>query len=696
MMNSSQVDSRDGSPALYIDGKKTPPIVFGLSDIPGSATNTVYAQRNIANFAAQGIHLVMIDTELRLGWHKLSPFEWEPLQEEIAAAMQADPEINVIIRLHVNPPYWWLRDNPDELVIYKDQPGVDDGDYLRLIRGDMEYHMRASLASRKWLEEAGECLKQFCQNVWDTPEGRAVLGIQVACGINGEWHQWGVDCSKPMKERFSRFLHEKYETDRALQEAWGNPDVTLATAHFHPDPDQPGDDGIFRDPIRSRDIMDAQYCIQMVVPEAILHFCKIIRKYWGRPVLAGAFYGYYLGTYGSFAPIGGHLLPQMLYEKREYVDFLSGPCPYLQNRLPECIPMQRGMLESNRLRNVLWLTEMDEAPVDTQNYVGGDPARINETIAQLRRNVLIPVMAGQGLWYYDHRVICEGEHLNIYCGSIFRKTGWWETPDLLEQIKMLQRLIQNYALRPYQSAADVLFVYDTNSNFITSRYVDEEYETLEAVCRAGAVYDSIYLSELEVAQLERYRCIIFVNSYALSGEQREMIRRCTEGKQTVWLYAAGFADETHLGEENIKDLTGMAVCRIEPEEEYRVLECGEKISLDPSQFTPMFAIDDSDAQPLAVYSRSGACAVARKGDSWYFAVPRMDKVNARRFLQAAGAHLYCASGDPVFAGAGMVAINTAAGGEREIVLRNGKRIRCTLPPYTTAIFDAQSGERLDG
>lgn len=160
-MRSVSVRQEHGSPALYVDGVKTLPILYGLSDIPGSRTNTAQAQKNIRQFAEQGIHLVTADTELRLGWHKVSPFEWEPLQEEIAGAMQADPQTRVLLRLHVNPPYWWMRDNPDEMVIYKDQPGLDDGETQRLIRDDHLHRMRVSLASEKWLHDAGECLKQF-------------------------------------------------------------------------------------------------------------------------------------------------------------------------------------------------------------------------------------------------------------------------------------------------------------------------------------------------------------------------------------------------------------------------------------------------------------------------------------------------------------------------------------------------------
>ena len=699
-MKSAQVHSGDGSPGLYLDGRKTVPILYGLSDIPASGSNTAQAQRNIRLFAEQGVNLVTADTGLHLGWHKASPFETEPLREEIAGVLDANPGAGVILRLHLNPPYWWMRDFPEETVRYGDAPGLDDGESDRLIRCDGERHMRVSLASRKWLDKAGELLRTFCEEVWDTPEGRQVIGIQVACGIYGEWHQWGPDCSRPMTERFRRMLWEQYGSDEALQKAWGRSDVTIDSAPFCPDTDRPGDDGLFRDPVTARDTMHAQRCLQITPPEAILHFCRIIKKSWGRPVLTGSFFGYFLGAGGSNAVIGGHLMVDLLYRERETIDFLCGPFPYMQNRRADGVPMSRGLLESTRLHGMLWLTEMDQHPVGTESFVGGDPAHQDETIAQLRRNILLPVLAGMGCWYYDHRIIpslIQPRSQNSSAGSIYRKKGWWDQPDLLREVGRLQKLAETYALRPYRPAADVLLVYDTESYFAQCRIADEEYALHEAVSRTGAAYDCIYLKDLELAEMERYRCVIFANAYLLTPEQREIIRRTTMGREVVWLYAPGFSDSRTLSEEHIRETTGIAVKRIGPETGYQTLNgvlppC--RVELDSAKFDPVFAAEDPEAEPLAFYKESGACAAARKGHQWYFALPFLQKETTRAIFREAGVHCYCDTGDPVLAGAGLVALNSAQGGKRTVVFRSGKQTECELTPFTTAVFDAETGERL--
>lgn len=41
----TQIKSVDGTPRLIVNGKEVAPILFGLSDFPGAAANTAYAQK---------------------------------------------------------------------------------------------------------------------------------------------------------------------------------------------------------------------------------------------------------------------------------------------------------------------------------------------------------------------------------------------------------------------------------------------------------------------------------------------------------------------------------------------------------------------------------------------------------------------------------------------------------------------------
>ncbi len=700
-----QIHTKLHKPTLTIDTQTATPMLYGLSDFPAADSFTAQAQRNIAAFRKAGVKLVNVDTSLRLGWFKTDPFDPEPMLAEIANALEAAPDAKVLVRLHLNPPYWWHRDNPAECVLYRtkdgDTMGFDNGEQDRLISHDADGFIRVSLASEKWLREAGEKLSLLCDALAQAPEGEALLGIQVACGVYGEWHQWGTDVSAPMQKKFRQLLKDTYGTDENLRKAWHDPDVTIEKAPFHPEIFTPADEGMFRDPAKSRYVMDAQTCIQTVVCDAILHFCGILREKLPH-VLSGAFYGYYWGTNGNNATIGGHLQPDRLYQS-ELVDFLCGPFCYMENRKAEGVPMQRGMLESGRLRGMLWLTEMDQHPEGAEADGTPDPAQFPQTIAILRRNVLQTICAGQGLWFYDHRVIPQFRP-GAKAGGLYRKRGWWEEPVLMTEIEKLRQIADTVADRPYKPAADILLVSDTDSYYCRARVADYEYRIHESVARCGVAYDCIYLKELPLAELDRYKCVIVTNAYRMTPEMRETCRRLLANIPTVWLYASGYCDGDTLSVANLSEAVGMVMDKTDGVTKVSVLsgeivvgekkltQLAEEIVI-PGEFSPLFTVTDPNAAVLARYD-NGDVAAAVCGCDIYLPLPLLTKDWMGAILDFAGAHRYCQAGDPVIAGAGMVVLNCPHGGERTVVLKNGKKIRFVLAEPATVVLDEDSGERL--
>ena len=231
-----RVRMMNNRPTLLLDGADTLPLIYALSDFPGADSRTYQAQKNIAAFRQAGINLVACDTNLLLGWYKAAEGDYDALRAELSYVLDANPDARIFLRLHLNPPYWWLRDHPDELIVYRtsegDLPGVDNGDSDRLIRGDKDRLLRVSTASELWRREAGDRLHGFLKSLKNTPEGRALAAVQVAYGLNGEWHQLGTDVGPAMQTAFRRHLRTLYTDEAALQTAWNDPSVTFDTAPF--------------------------------------------------------------------------------------------------------------------------------------------------------------------------------------------------------------------------------------------------------------------------------------------------------------------------------------------------------------------------------------------------------------------------------------------------------------------------------
>jgi len=680
-------------PAILMDGKDLVPVVYALSDFPAANSNTYQAHKNVRAFAKQGINLVSCDTNLALGWYKHFEWEYEALQYELTYVLDANPNAQILLRLHVNPPYWWLRDHPEEQMLYRfpdgDRLGIDNGESDRMIRNDSKKQMHVSTASKLWREEAGQRLRGFLNFIKDKPERKHLMAIQIAEGLFGEWHQVGTDVSENMVRYFrEEYLPETYKTNENLQKAWNDPNVTFETAPFHPEIHYPADDGCFRDPQKSRFVMDAQKCIQKSNVEAILHFCRIIKEEMGDEILAGAFYTYYL--YGA-SPIGGHLRPDLLFGEKGIVDFVCGPMPYAANRTPEGVPMQRGLLESTRLNGRLWLNEMDQHPEGIVEFpCGGDPEKIGITIALMRRNIFMTILAGHGSWFYDHRK-------GAFNRTVYRKSGWWDNEILMKDIGKMYSVIEEYHLKPFEPVADVLFVYDTDKFFVRSENNEMQHEVYASFLRAGVAADTIYLKDFGKCDIDRYRIVIFTNAYLLTPDELEKIKTLTRGKQVVWLETPGYCDGETLNRAHTEALLEMKLKKHPAVKGYTTegILGNETVedTIGESDWRTS-VIDTDDIEVLARYE-TGAAAAAKKGGTWFFASPMLTPEIALPIVEKSGAHRYCEDkGISVLADNRMVLIYTTTDGEKTVKLRNGKTVKKSLKAFTSLVLDAETGEIL--
>jgi len=703
---SSKVEMRGGRPCLIVNGEALAPVLYGLSDIPASRSWTEQAQRNIRNFTEQGVKIIQADICLCHCWKPGNQLDMAIALKELQGVVDASPNAIIFIRLHVNPPNWWMKENPDEMVVFAEGPAEDEGEVERIISRDFDRVMRVSLASEKWLADAGAITAQFCRLLANSPHGGRVAAIQPACGAYGEWHYWGgghePDFSKPMLARFRKALRAKYGSDEKLREAWGDPSESLALAELASvEQRDEGADGPFRDPIAGRRAIDSVKCLQNSVADAIIHFGKTIKESWPRPIITGTFYGYYFWCGPSLC---GHFEAERILAS-PWIDYLSGPHSYHErNRELGGTGHARGLLESARLHGKLWLTEMDERPEGlTEDQPGGDPARHPESIAKMRRNVLDPLLGGMGFWYYDHRVVPNG--------SLYHKNGWWDHPTLLEEVRKEKALYDVFSKRPFAPAADVALIYDTESyyhivlkegpNRICKAAVDN---LLADVGHSGAAYDCVYLFDIERVDWSRYKCVVFANAWHLPAKQREFIKNsiAKDGRHLVWLYAPGYSDDEKLDVKLLEETTGVKAKRCDAFLETVVSGGGlpEARGRLQEEQRPLFAPDDPEAEALGHFANSKIVSAARKrlngSVAWHFSIPPESPAFWRELFRQAGAHVYNEANDAFNAGGGLLSLHTREGGSKKILLRSGKRVEFATPPGSTTVLDAESGEVLLG
>ncbi len=701
----AKVAPYQGKPTIFINDQPFAPFIYSLTDVPGGRWSwEEVPQFTLKSFGDTGVRLFQLDIFLDHLWFEDGSFNVAMAQKQIQGLRAVCPDAAVFFRFHVNAPKWWIKVHPQELTRYADTNPIPDTPWglIRIIEDDNKPSTRPSMASTKWLESASEKLVRFCQEFSQTPEGNALVGIQVACGVYGEWHYWGFfnnepDVSEPMNRYFRKWLKEKYKSEKGLQKAWHHTEITfekvtvpdLAARHTT-------QAGVFRDPVKERAVIDYYECQHQLVADNIIHFSRLVKQNWPRPIITGTFYGYYFSCFSRDAA-GGHLQLQRILNAPE-VDYLSAPNAYYPESSATGDPYRsRSLIMSGRLHNKLFLDEMDQRP----DLNPGDNG-----LANIRRNVMFTFTKGMGLWFYDFGA--AGFHKKEY-----PKNGWWDTPEFMAGIKQLKILADQYLSRPYQSDADVLLVYDTDCFYHlgTIQEVDPvshiaQNWTSLAAYRSGAVFDPVHLGDLSLVNWSQYKVVVFANSFLLNREQKDFIKNkvAKEGRHLVWIYAPGYTDGTSLSTQFSSSVTGIGLEAVNLDKIAEVtinsnIVQNLKWELGKKPLYPLLAVNDPQAKIYGNFSDTPYGAFARKDlkdhTAWFISLPPTSEKLLQYIFKTGGAHIYNENGDIFYAGNGVICLHTKTGGKHFITLKNGLKVELDIPDAGgTVVLDNKTGKNI--
>lgn len=693
-----------GKPTLFVNGVPANPSFYALTHAYGARWSwEEVPQRNLKNFCDMGFRLFQLDLYFEDIWYKEADgLDLEKARRQIRGLLEVCPDAAVVLRIHVNAPFWWNELNPGECTEYANG-SIDRRTYgppFNNEDGDLGRPLRASLASMKWRRESGEKLEQFCRLLANTPEGNSVMGIHIAGGVYGEWHYWGFidndpDTGPAMTAYFRQWLRKKYHSTEALQAAWNSKTFSFENASV-PDTAERNytADGIFRDPQKEQRTMDYFSAQQEVVAENIEYFSRLVKASWPRDLIVGVFYGYFHMTFCRQAT-GGHLLTERILSC-PYIDYLSAPQSYWgAAQLAGGSGNSRGVIESAMLHGKLWLDELDNGHIQKKTTV--DPVRNTgkydpEYVPVLRRSAVYPLMRGIGFWYYDF-----GPRESF---------GWWDNPVYLKNIGREKQVFDSLAGKPYQPVADVLYVWDQESFlYVKNSWTPVCYnlidQSFEEALRSGTSGDQVYLHDLEKIDFNRYRVILFMNVYKLTDAQKGFIsQKVASGQRTlIWNYMPGYTNGGVNRMEHVGEVTGFQV-KPYPNAEPPVVKLsstGEEYSFEAA-VNPMLVIADPAAEILARLAKGDEVVLARKVFSNYTSVystlPLHGTDLFRKLFSESGCHIYNTSNDFTYANNGLILLHTKDGGQRTLRLLNGQILEFQIPAYSTWLFDAQTGRRI--
>jgi hypothetical protein len=708
---SGRVSMLQGWPTMLINDKPETPILYTLTDTPsGRWTWEELPQHNIQQFCAQGVRLFQVDMFLDFIWKSENVFDLTIPRKQIKGITDVCPNAAVFFRFHVTAPKWWAAAHPEEWVRYANVEVVPEQLYgiPRILEEDLYPRPRVSLASELWKNVSARQLRRFLTEFGRTQEGKSLVGIHVADGLYGEWHNWSFlynepDTSRAMTTYFRGWLQKKYKTNAQLQAAWQNPSAQFATVHVPNMEERRTTQGVFRNPATEQFVIDYYDAVHFMVADRIAFYAQTAKQTWKRPLITGTFYGYFFSVFGREAA-GGHLALEHLL-KSPYIDYLSGPQAYEPQAIDAGDPYRsRSLTVSVRLHGKLWLDEMDVEPTAANFVAPNYQTQLQENRATTVRNMVFSHTKGMGLWFYDFGV--AGIHLGKK--PLFERgsQGYWDEPNTLMAIQKVKQILNTKRQSPYTSEADVLFVFDTDVYRYTSslKKTDPVSNTLVnwqtlAAYKSGIIFDSVHLADLEKVDLSGYKVVVFGNTFLMNDGQRVYIQQkvAQNGRHLIWYYAPAYTDGSSLSEDLMQQVTGFAFHKtnLKQTPEIKFNDVVYKVGTAP--FEPVFSVQAPNMTTLGTYTETGEAAIARKQDahstSWYIGLPSQNVDPLRTIFNEIGVSRSDKMGDIVYGGGGIVVLHTKLGGKRVISLKNGKKVPLDLAEglVHTIVLDSETG-----
>ena len=547
-----RVAELNGAPGLFLDDRPVAPIMFWQWEAE---------EPDMKALAGAGVKLFGIFGSFG---HYQNPywgregFNGMAYQDErLDCLLQWVPDAAFLPRIFAAAPQWWIDANPEEQIRYSN-PRVLPPSWKSLSQSVP----RESFASEKCRRELGAVYRQAVRHLY-RKYGRHLLGIHLANGPWGENFAWDgltqisgtplehagfSDVSRPMTERFRRYLREKYGDVAHLRAAWKDSAVSFDNAEVPTMAQRLAldVDGVWRDPAKGRRVPDYFECMNAVTVEMLDHYGGIVKEETQLPVLA--FYGYTQDERWSIEC--DHRAISKMYRLKT-VDMFSAPHTY-HRRSPGEDGSMRCYLASAALHGKFFLDEGDDMTHLEQAKATPDKrcsaTNLFESVNLLYREFGMAVTHGVGLWYMD------------------LKRDTFRDPELIAAVGRMRRAADLALTHDRSHRSEVAVVSNVESEFYmgyrrteANRITEYLYQQqMGAFYRAGAPFDWYLAEDLDAVLARNYKVVVFLDCQYMTETQRRQVEalKCN-GRTLVFFHAPGYVSQTGLSRTRMESVCGM-------------------------------------------------------------------------------------------------------------------------------------------
>jgi len=727
-MLKSEIRRENGLSTIYVDGQPVWPMTF-CSRHNDDPLYTQHLQQ-----AGIKIWWPFCDTD----WQR--PGAFDALKAKCDLILEGDPTAYIMVRVSLNPPAQWLKDNPDEIITFENgahhffKPSDKRFPGYSAVRQEYNGIGDYSMASDKWIADACKALDVFIDKIEASSFGHRVMGYFLNAGGTEEWYYGKMqDRSKhcmgfepTFKRAFTRFLKDKYCGDvEKLRAAWKDPEATFEnppipsckerylsrsmTEYEVERMQHTADFGSFLDPDKSQKIADFYEAWNAGTGYSLLAVARFIKDKTHRKALVGAFYGCQgCVLYQDF----GTSKASMALASPD-VDFLSAPTNY-EDRVLGGGAGFTNPIDSMHLRGKSWINEDDNGTClqDRGRWVRCLQTRnVAEDIEIMKRDFARNLCEDAYGWWFENS----------------GKDSWWDHPDFFPVMARMQEIMKEYYLRGRSKNSQIACLYDEESIWYTDNETCKDafqFNKIFELPRIGAPADHYFLEDVLLQEFpaDNYKVYVIFNAAYVNDAKRDAIaaKLKRNGNAVIWVYAAGFmrpGRSPQISMAHASELTGITLDAKKITHDLTWLltsdrhaytrglsknylwglyrrpflnavahsyEFGACPPLHPSLGRPLFFAKDKAAKVLGRFTAVNKPALVVKDMGSWTSIFVGSKAIAsdliRNVARAHGVHVYNDANDVFYANNDFVAIHPAEEGPRTI--RLPKRAR-----KVTEVFD---------
>lgn len=675
-------------PILLVDGKPQP--LFGFVSCPGDLKSV----SSHGPFAQADVHLHWLPVYTaqtgvsqqygRPLWLADGEYDFSSLEEKIADLLSRDPDARIMLYLGIftyrdfgakHPEAIWRNMNNKKTV--GSVQALEMEELPPEVSGLNDETWNISYTASAFREETSRMLEALGNHLAKSDLGKAVIGVHLACGNDGQWFCPVIDHlerSEGSRKAFGEWLSRQYRDVDALRTAWADKNVTFQTVTF-PEEIERSPDKFYLDSQKGQDrkLIDSSKFSNEGIAETINLFARSFKAGIGRPTFVSTYYHDVLHNHGV-----NHFALKTLIESPD-LDGIASVIDYGLWRTVGKTGNFNSLAASLRLHNKIFFSELDYRtnyswlPADALNFrtSWGVSNNAEEWTNQLRRDLGMSLAQGQGAWIYGlggNGWITDAYFRGIKeAADVAARVASHPKPGDRGQIAVFcDEDVQSYTTRKDAFGANLTMV---SHNLIRS-----------ALTRSGASWDAYLLTDLDNPQRPDYKVNILLTSLKITPSQIKAIRSRMQkdGRTVVFINALGqldgdaFADFSRdlTGITIKKDLSRTEVGRLKPDPAGG--EMSENIGDVVSEmFGPSYWVDDKDAKPLARRISDGRVVIAMKAmEDWTSVYLGMPGGFSPRFIRnlVKNANLVPVGpeGDATFSGNGIITIHALSPGEKTI------------------------------